>query len=312
MTPQPLDPAVAELEPEPESGSASKAARTPAGRQGRPRGTTEPPAPEPRRRPSTSRREPGRYSGTAARQRYLAHGEDAPHLEEITFLPRKGRRADLRGRYGLYVELGLVASLLLLIVLFRAPIQPDQEEFSVALVEQEVVQMEEVKQTKQIEQPPPPPRPPVPVEVPNDAVMEDVALDLDASLDLDDPMSDMPLPPPPPPDDNAAEPEEEEIFVVVEQMPSIIGGTSRLYELLEYPEIARQAGVEGLVVVQVVVSPDGTPREAAVIRSASHILDEAAVAAVMQLTFEPGMQRGRAVPVRMAVPIRFRLRDAKQ
>lgn len=173
--------------------------------------------------------------------------------------------------------------------------------------------MEEIAQTQQVDRPPPPPRPPVPVEVPNDEILNDVDLDLDASLDLMDPVSTLPPPPPAPAqaEDRAiVEEPEPEIFVVVEQMPEIIGGPQKVYEYLEYPPIARQAGMEGLVVIQVIVDPQGIPRDPVVVRSAGEVLDRAAGNAVMQLRFLPGKQRGRAVSVRMAIPIRFRLKDS--
>ncbi len=97
---------------------------------------------------------------------------------------RKTEKADLRQRYPLFVEIGMVITLAILIIAFRLDMTVD-DSFEVALVEQEVVQMEEIQQTEQIEKPPPPPRPPVPVEVPNDEVLEDDELDLDEFLDLD-------------------------------------------------------------------------------------------------------------------------------
>ncbi|MGA1495952.1 MAG: energy transducer TonB, partial [Rhodothermales bacterium] len=129
---------------------------------------------------------------------------------------KKTEKADIKRRYPLYVEIGMVLTLAVLIVAFRLDMSADAPpEF--ALDEQEVVQMEEIQQTQQIEKPPPPPRPPVPVEVPNDEVLDDVDLDLDVSLDLDDMID---LPPPPPPAEE--EEEEPEIFVIVEQSPELI------------------------------------------------------------------------------------------
>ena len=106
---------------------------------------------------------------------------------------RKTEEADLRNRYPLFIEIGMVLTLALLIVAFRLDMSADSS-FEVELQEQEVVQMEDIQQTQQIEKPPPPPRPPVPVEVPNDEVLEDDELDLDMSLDLDEVID---LPPPP-------------------------------------------------------------------------------------------------------------------
>jgi periplasmic protein TonB len=224
--------------------------------------------------------------------------------------PKKGPGKDVEKHYRLTILAGLVLSLGSLSVLFRMNMQVNDSGNDFDLLTQEVVQMEQIEQTLQEQKPPPPPRPPVPVEVPDDIVFDDVDLDLDATLDLEAEISD--LPPPPPTPAKVEEEEDIEIFVVVEQMPEIIGGSQKVYEYLEYPEIARQAGIEGLVVIQVVVNQQGIPTLPEAVRSGGQVLDEAAIKAVMQLRFNPGKQRGKPVQVRLAVPIRFRLRDANK
>ena len=84
---------------------------------------------------------------------------------------------------------------------------------------------------------------------------------------------------------------------------------SEIYEYLEYPTIARQAQMEGLVVVQVVVEPDGTGSNPVIAKSAGRVLDDAALEAVKNLRYKPGKQRGRAVRVKLAIPIRFLLKE---
>jgi protein TonB len=250
-------------------------------------------------------REPIRFSGGAES---AADGRSGiPGRRKLHRAPG----TDLRRDYRLTIQVGLVVSLFAVTALVRAPLTPADEGFDLTLADQETVQMEEILQTAQVEKPPPPPRPPVPVEVPNDEILMDEDLDLDASLDLDEPLFDLPPPPPTPAPDEQEEDLEQEIFVVVEQMPEIIGGTQKVYEYLEYPPIARQAGMEGLVVIQVVVNQDGMPVEPVVARSAGEVLDRAAIEAVMKLRFVPGKQRGKPVRVRMAIPIRFRLRDVQ-
>lgn len=226
--------------------------------------------------------------------------------------PHKKPGKDLKPQYRITTMFGLVVSLSLMIGLVRSDIHSGQDGLDVQLSEQEVVQMEEILQTEQIERPPAPPRPRVPVAVPDELVLEDESLEFDASLDLDAEITDLPPPPPQPVFEEEEEAgAEEEIFVIVEEMPQIVGGNNRIYELLEYPEIARQAGVEGLVIVQVVIEPDGTPSNPEVARSAGAVLDKAAVEAVMKLRFVPGKQRGKSVRVKMALPIRFKLREAQ-
>lgn len=218
---------------------------------------------------------------------------------------RKQSHADLRGRYPIYVEIGLVAALAILIVAFRID-WSSENEFEIVMLDQEQIEIEEIMQTEQIEQPPPPPRPPIPIEVPNDEVLDDEALDLDASLDLDAPAPN--TPPPPPPEEPEEEPEPE-FFMVVEEMPEPIGGMAAIYERANrYPEMARRAGVEGLVTVQFIVDVNGDVQNPVVLRGVGAGLDEVAMEAILNTKFKPGRQRNKPVPVKMSLPIRFALR----
>ena len=217
---------------------------------------------------------------------------------------RKTDKADLRKRYPIFVQIGLIMTLLLLIFAFRADFQAE-EEFEIVMEEQEVVQMEEIKQTKQEVKPPPPPRPPVPIEVPNDEIIEDTELNLDASLDINEPLAD--LPPPPPQEEEEVE-EEPEVFVIVEEMPELIGGLADLQQRITYPEIAKKAGVEGKVFVQFVVNEQGNVVDPVVTRGIGAGCDEEALRAVRDAKFKPGKQRGKPVRVKMSLPITFRLK----
>ncbi len=215
---------------------------------------------------------------------------------------KKTDKANIKIRYPLYIEIGMVLSLTILIVAFRLDMSA-ADIFVVTLQEQEVVQMEDIQQTEQIEKPPPPPRPPVPVEVPNDEILEDDDLDLDMSLDIDEIVA---LPPPPPPAQK--EEEEPEIFVIVEQQPELIGGLSALQKKIKYPEIAKKAGVEGRVYIQFIVDEQGNVYDPIVTRGIGAGCDEEAIRAILTAKFRPGKQRGKAVKVKMSLPITFKLR----
>lgn len=215
---------------------------------------------------------------------------------------RKKPEADLRRSYNIYLQAGMIATLLIMIGMFNAPMKGG-EKADFTLPEQEIVEIEEIVQTEQVETPPPPPRPPVPVEVPNDEIIEDEILDLGFELDLDGPLD---LPPPPPPSDDDDEPE---IFIVVERMPEPRGGMAAIYNRVRYPEIARKAGIEGRVVVQFIVDESGNVVNPTVIRGIGGGCDEAAINAVKGVKFTPGMQGGRAVKVQFQLPIVFRLQN---
>lgn len=215
---------------------------------------------------------------------------------------RKEEGADLRKQYPLYVEIGLVLSLTLLIVAFRADFS-NESSFQVQMEEQEPVDMKQIQQTQQEKEPPPPPKPPVPQEVPNNEVIENET-DFDASLDMDERLDTSQGPP----DDGEEEEEEEqEIFMVVENQPELVGGMRALQQSVEYPEFAKKAGIEGRVIVQFVVDEQGNVKNPKVTRGVHKLLNEEAVKAVKEQSFKPGKQRGQAVKVQMSLPVTFRL-----
>lgn len=216
---------------------------------------------------------------------------------------RKTEKANLRNKYPLFVEIGLLLTLVVLILAFRLDMSvSDPVDFQTT--EQEIVQMEEVLQTQQFEKPPPPPPPPIPVEVPNDEVLDDVDLDLDMFLDIDEAPE---LPPPPPP--AAVEEETEpEIFVIVEDMPELIGGMAGLQKRVKYPEMARRANVEGKVFLQFIVDEQGNVVDPVVLRGIGAGCDEEALRAIRDAKFKPGMQRGVPVQVKFNLAVTFRLR----
>ncbi len=208
--------------------------------------------------------------------------------------------------YVLGIQAGLAVALIVIVVAFKVPFAPESE-FEITQVQQELVTIEEIQQTTQELLPPPPPRPMVPLVVPDDEIIVDEDLDLDVALEIDEAITD--LAPPLPAVEEEEEPAEPEIFVVVEQMPEIKGGLASLMQAVEYPRVARMNGIQGNVIVKIIVTEEGIPINPEIIRSPSPLLDEAAIAAVMKQRFVPGKQRGRAVRVQMVMPVKFRLTD---
>jgi len=76
-----------------------------------------------------------------------------------------------------------------------------------------------------------------------------------------------------------------------------------------YPAAAQRLGQEGHVLVLVRVGTDGTALSVEIEESSGYpVLDEAAMEAVRDWTFEPAREDGRAVESLVHVPFRFRLR----
>lgn len=222
----------------------------------------------------------------------------------------KSEKANVRSRYPLYVQIGLLLSLGFLIGAFSVPMMPGND-FEVPEMEQEIVHVEEIEQTQQLEKPPPPPAPPPPEEVPDEEIIEEQVIDISQEIDINDSPPTPPPPPPPPTDDGPPPPpppvEEPEIFEVVEQMPVLQGGMSGLQSSIDYPEMARRAGIEGRVFTQFIVDEQGRPSEIRVLRGIGGGCDEAAVEAIRRARFTPGLQRGVPVKVRMSLAVTFNL-----
>ncbi len=78
----------------------------------------------------------------------------------------------------------------------------------------------------------------------------------------------------------------------------------------EYTEDARRAGVEGVVVLDLIVGLDGRTREIKVVQRLGHGLDEAAIEALRSCAFKPGRRGQEAVAVRLRTfKVRFFLDD---
>lgn len=215
---------------------------------------------------------------------------------------RKKEKIKLRNYYSIILEVGLIVTLGLMLFAFTANFSTNEEDVNL-IEEQETVEMKEIEQTKQVETPPPPPKPPVPVEVPNDEVVEDRVLNLDAEMNMDQKLD---VPPPPKEEE---EEEEDQVFVVVEKQPKLKGGIAGLQKKIEYPEMARKAGIEGRVIVQFVVNEQGEVKNPKVVRGIGGGCDKEALRVVKTAEFTPGMQRGRPVKVQYTLPITFQLRN---
>ncbi len=77
----------------------------------------------------------------------------------------------------------------------------------------------------------------------------------------------------------------------------------------DYPELARQARLEGNVILQVVIQKDGSVSEPQLLRvdKANLGFEEAAISAVTQWRYEPAMQNGKPVAVYLTVKVEFSL-----
>ncbi|HSB63373.1 MAG TPA: energy transducer TonB [Thermoanaerobaculia bacterium] len=75
-----------------------------------------------------------------------------------------------------------------------------------------------------------------------------------------------------------------------------------------YPELARRAHVEGVVLLEAIIGSDGLVRDARVLRSANFLLEAPALEAVRRWRYRAATVEGRSVPVYLTVVVTFSLR----
>lgn len=226
---------------------------------------------------------------------------------------KKSEKASLENKRLLFVEFGFVVSLLIVLIAFEwsskdkkvSTLQADNQE----LVEEEIIPIT-------LDTPPPPP------EMPKIPLLSDQIDIIDDNIKVDDNLINL--------EDNSnlgvqimdyveevkEEAVEEEAipFQLVEQKPSFNGGDANEFskwvnERLVYPEIAKENGVQGRVMLQFTVNTDGTVSNVKVLRGVDPALDKEAVRVVkMSPKWKPGKQRDRAVKVNYTFPVIFQLR----
>ena len=169
---------------------------------------------------------------------------------------------------------------------------------------------EDLMEIPQTEQPPPPPpviQQPEIIEVPDEEeIEEEIEIIIDVEITEETVIEEIVF-------EEAPEEEEvDEIFTIVEDQPAPPGGMSAFYKYvattLRYPAQARRMGIEGKVFVQFVVDKDGSLTDVKAIKGIGAGCDEEAVRVISKAKkWKPGKQRGRAVKVRMILPITFKL-----
>ena len=226
---------------------------------------------------------------------------------------KKTPKADLENRRTLFTEIGLVVALL---VVWGAFSYSTKEKAVASLGEDtQVVEVEDMVPLTEETPPPPPEAPKIPVLSDQIDIVEDdikvddnfMSLEDDASLGVEimDYVEEV----------KEEVVEEEAIpFQLVEEKPSFNGGDANEFSKwvnskLQYPEIAKENGVQGRVTLQFTVNPDGSVSNVKVLRGVDSSLDKEAVRVVsMSPKWKPGKQRDRAVKVTYTFPVIFQLR----
>ena len=226
---------------------------------------------------------------------------------------KKSAKAELESKRLLFIEIGFIVVLAIIYMAFEMKSYDTaaavQVERKIVMVEEEMV---EITQQEKVDLPPPPP---MHQSIQFQAVEDDIEVSMDIEIDAE-----------------ASEttevevvtwtrPEvveetiiEEEVFVIVEQVPEYPGGDEARLNFLrnniKYPQMAREAGIQGTVYVSFVVEKDGSVTQVKIARGIGGGCDEEAIRVTKLMPkWKSGKQRGKEVRVSYNMPIKFTLQD---
>ncbi|WP_026998286.1 energy transducer TonB [Eisenibacter elegans] len=225
---------------------------------------------------------------------------------------KKNPKVDVNLKTGMFFNIGLIISLAITLFAFEWRTYDEVDSGNQEVVEaREESTMEEPPITEM----PPPPKPviqdPEIIEVPDEEEIEEeietkfsqVAEPLKKQEKVEIKFEAPKL----------QEEKTDEVFDIVEDQPAPDGGMEEFYKYIgkkmKYPTQARRMGIEGKVFVQFVVDVDGSLTDIKVVKGIGGGCDEEAVRVLEEYPkkWNPGKQRGRAVKVRMSLPIVFKL-----
>lgn len=102
----------------------------------------------------------------------------------------------------------------------------------------------------------------------------------------------------------------EKPFDIVEIMPEFAGGMQAMYNYitqnLQYPKLAKESGLTGRVILAFVVNADGSISDINIMQGIGFGCDDEAMRVISEMpNWNPGIQNGTKVPVRLILPINF-------
>jgi periplasmic protein TonB len=254
-------------------------------------------------------------------------------LDERNDIVFRGRNQDygayeLRKNYNKRVSFiigGMIVFSIVLAGIKKFVDRPDEE------IVQETIRVEQIDLTPPPpieEQPPPPPPPPPPPMVEmvkfTPPVIKDDAVEeepqklqeevKETQVGTKDQEGDE-IVAPPAEVEGPGEPSAPEIFTIVEEMPEPPGGIAAFYKYVgshvQYPAMAREAGISGKAFLKFVVETDGSISDVQVIKGVAGCpeCDKEAVRVIKSYPekWKPGRQNGRPARVYYNLPVSFKI-----
>ena len=188
------------------------------------------------------------------------------------------------------VTLGVILSISLLFYLFPRFLGEAEK---VVATFQEEIETFDIPQTEQIKIPEPPARPSVPIASEDDFFDEDITIEDTDLEDFEDWVA--------PSDESGPD----DKFIPYDQAPR---PKIPLGDLIVYPELAREAGIEGKIFVRAFINTKGIVTATKIVKGLPNTgLDEAALNAIKKSRWYPARQRDKKVGIWLTIPVDFSL-----
>ena len=161
---------------------------------------------------------------------------------------------------------------------------------------QEEIETFDIPQTEQMKIPEPPARPSVPIASEDEFFDEDITIE---DTDLED-FEDWEAP-------DAQNINNKFEYIAREVEPAPYPGF-RVEDFVEYPELAKEAGIEGRVIIAAFIDKKGRAKNCYLVKGVFESLDQMALQAVKQSRWVPAKQQGKRIGVWVNIPVSFKLK----
>lgn len=103
-------------------------------------------------------------------------------------------------------------------------------------------------------------------------------------------------------------PNDEDYLAFAEEMPTPVGGIEAIMKKISYPNIAKQAGLEGKVILLAYINEQGGVDDVKVVKGVGGGCDEEAIDVIKKTKFTAGKSKGVPVKVKLTLAITFKLK----
>jgi protein TonB len=93
----------------------------------------------------------------------------------------------------------------------------------------------------------------------------------------------------------------------LDKYPEPVGGIQEMIKNVVYPISAKEAGIEGKVLVKAIIDENGYVTETSILKSVNKDCDKAAMDAIKKTKFTPGIKDNKPIKAEVTIPVMFKL-----